>query len=98
MGWRAGVVVVVVRSRSFGVFGVDDGIINETRDCCAVTCGVVGGATSGEFTTITQLMHEVWLNLQKSHIYLELWLGFTSVDKIFGNFLCSQCMIPATSA
>lgn len=27
MGWRASVVVVVVRSRSFGVFGVDDGYI-----------------------------------------------------------------------
>jgi hypothetical protein len=52
-GWRAGVVVGVVRSRSFGVFGVDDGYINETRDCCAVTCGAVGGATSGKFTTTT---------------------------------------------
>ena len=53
MGWRASVVVVVFRSRSFGVFGVDDGYINETRDCCAVTCGAVGGATSGKFTTTT---------------------------------------------
>lgn len=77
MGWRASVVVVVFRSRSFGVFDVDDSYINETRDCCAVTCGAVGGATSGEVHNDHTLMHEVWWNLQESQVYLGLWVGFT---------------------
>lgn len=47
MGWRASVVVVVVRSRSFGVFGVDDGYIDERGIAARSRVGRLAGRLLG---------------------------------------------------
>lgn len=66
-------VVVVVRSRPFGVFGVDDGYIKRNA---GLLRGHVWAGWRGDFWRVDEddaSNKKSWENLQESHIYLVFW-------------------------